>query len=71
MKQKKNQATIVVKTFRGEHTCSGEPRGRNKLANSAWVAKMLKKDVRVHYKSYTIRDIVLECWRKFIVSISY
>lgn len=29
VKQKKNGATIVVKTLKGEHTCVGDPKGGN------------------------------------------
>ncbi|KAM7517607.1 hypothetical protein LguiB_016569 [Lonicera macranthoides] len=62
-KQKRNEATVVVKTLRAEHTCHGDPSGKNPLANSDWVAKQLEEDVRVHHKSYTVRDIVIECWK--------
>ena len=70
-KQKRNEATVIVKTLRAEHTCVGDPNGKNPLANSDWVAKQLEEDVRVHQKSYTVRDIVIECWKRFTVTISY
>ena len=60
-----------MKILRVEHTYVGDPGGKNPLANSYWVAKQLEDDVRVHHKSYTIRDIVLEFWNKFTVTINY
>ncbi|KAM7466716.1 hypothetical protein LguiB_014278 [Lonicera macranthoides] len=69
-KQKRNEATIVMKTLRAEHTYDGDPSGKNSLANSDWVAKQLEEDVRVHHQSYTVRDIVIKCWKSFTPSIS-
>lgn len=61
----------MVKTLRGEHTCVGDPKRRNPLANSGWVAKQLEEDVGVHHKIYKAKDIILECWRKYTASIIY
>lgn len=45
----------MVKTLRGEHTCVGDPKGRNPLANSGWVAKQLEEDVACTIKYIRLR----------------
>lgn len=59
--QNSSEPTIVVKTLVPEHTCEGDPNGKNPLTNSKWVTKMLEKDVRVHHKTNTYKNIVLKC----------
>lgn len=71
VKDNAREPTVVVKTLVPEHTYIYDPTGKNYLVNSKWVAQILEEDVKVHHKTYKSRDIVLEVWSRFGVSVSY
>lgn len=60
-RQNSSEPTVVVKTLIPKYNVRVIQMEKNPLANSKWVAKMLEEDMRVHRKTYTCRDIVLEC----------
>ena len=56
-----------MKGLEDKHTCKNDGQNKNSMAN----AKMIEQDMRMHYTSFTARDIVKLVWNRYNVSINY
>lgn len=66
-----DEYTMVCTGLIEEHTYVNDEKNNNSMANAKWIVKMIDEDMKMHYISYTARDIIKIVWHRYTVSIKY
>ncbi|KAF5191344.1 Mudr family transposase, partial [Thalictrum thalictroides] len=64
--------TMQCNVVEGEHNCCfDKQKETNKMAKASWIAKVIEKKMRMHYRSFRTRDVMSIIWRKHQLRIKY